>query len=376
MPRPTIELNTPQHSARTVDAVAEARWTAVVTRDPRADGTFFYAVETTGVYCLPSCAARRPRRENVSFHLTAAAAERAGFRACKRCKPGQPSLAAQDREQIADLCRFIAAQPEPPTLATLAQRAACSPSHLHRMFKAVTGLTPRAFASEQRAARVRGELARGGSVTHALHESGFASTGRFYEQSARILGMTPSAYRAGGKDERIQFAISACSLGLVLVAASERGVCAIALGSERQALETELCQRFPRAQIKSGDRALSELVAKVIALVEAPERGCELPLDLRGTAFQAKVWQALRAIPAGHTLSYRELAERIALPRAVRAVARACATNPLAIAVPCHRVVRGDGELAGYRWGIERKRALLAREAERTQTTTTRRKHK
>lgn len=372
MPRPTSELTT-HPSAPSAGAALDARWTAVVTRDRRADGTFFYAVETTGVYCQPSCAARTPRRENVSFHQTAAAAERAGFRACKRCKPGQPSLASRDRERIVALCRFIAAEPEPPTLAALARRAACSPSHLHRMFKAVTGLTPHAYANEQRAARVRAELARGSSVTQAVHESGFASTGRFYEQADRMLGMMPSAYRAGGKDERIQFAISPCSLGLVLVAASARGVCAIALGSNREALERELAQRFLRAQIARADPAFDELVTQVVLVVEAPERPCELPLDLRGTAFQAKVWQALRAIPAGQTLSYRELAERIATPRAVRAVARACASNPLAIAVPCHRVLRGDGELAGYRWGIERKRALLAREAERANQAKTRR---
>ena len=353
----------PTGPRESVVSESDPRWRAIVARDASADGRFYYSVLTTRVYCRPSCAARLPRRENVAFHDTTLAAERAGYRACKRCKPGQPSLAEAHVALVAELCRFIASAPESPSLEQLARRAKLSPHHLHRVFKSVTGLTPRAYASEARAERVRRALAAGNSVTRALYGAGFGSAGRFYEQSDRVLGMAPSAYRAGGASERICFGTSPCSLGTVLVASSARGVCAILLGDAPGALVADLKRRFPRAELDAGDAAFQSLVADVLACVEGRGEGLALPLDLRGTAFQSRVWQALREIPSGQSESYGALAARVGSPRSVRAVASACAANALAVVVPCHRVLRGNGALSGYRWGIERKRALLAREA-------------
>lgn len=354
---------TTKTGARETATVSDPRWAAVLARDAAADGTFFYSVETTGVYCRPSCAARTPRPENVRFHPTAAAAERAGFRPCKRCKPGQPSLAEQHAGLVAELCRFIEQADHLPTLEELASRADLSVHHLHRVFKAVTGLTPRAYAAAHRAERVRAELGRSGTVTEAIYGAGYGSNGRFYEASNRVLGMTPTRYRAGGADTQIHFAVGQCSLGSILVAASARGVCAILLGDDPDALVRDLEDRFPRAQLIGGDADFERLVARVVGLVEAPRTGLDLPLDLRGTAFQRRVWRALQAIPPGTTASYAEIAERIGAPGSARAVGRACAANTLAVAIPCHRVVRCDGGLSGYRWGVERKRALLERES-------------
>ena len=343
--------------------VSDPRWAAVVARDPKADGKFFYSVKTTGVYCRPSCAARTARPENVAFHLTAADAEQAGFRPCKRCKPDQPPLAEQHAAQVAELCRLIENAEQVMSLAELANHVGLSPYHLHRVFKAVTGLTPRAYAAAHRASRVRTELGRSGTVTDAIYGAGYNSNGRFYEESNQVLGMTPTNYRAGGANTEIRFAIGECSLGSILVAASERGVCAILLGDDPDQLARDLQDRFPRAELMGGDAGFEQLVAKVVGFVEAPRLGLDLPLDVRGTAFQQRVWQALRQIPAGETVSYTEVAKRIGSPKSVRAVAQACAANALAVAIPCHRVVRNDGGLSGYRWGVERKRALLGREA-------------
>jgi AraC family transcriptional regulator of adaptative response/methylated-DNA-[protein]-cysteine methyltransferase len=342
----------------------DARWAAVVARDPQADGTFYYSVQTTGVYCRPSCAARLPRPENVRFHATHTEAEQAGFRPCKRCKPHQASLGEQHAATIAAACRFIEQSAETPSLTQLAHQAALSPSHFHRVFKAITGLTPRAYAAAQRAQRVRSTLSTSGTVTAALYDAGYNSNGRFYATANEVLGMTPSNYRAGGASTAIRFAVGECSLGSILVAQSERGICAILLGDDPDALTRDLQDRFPQATLIGGDAAFERLVAQVVGFVEAPAVGLDLPLDVRGTAFQQRVWQALRHIPAGATASYTDIATRIGAPQAVRAVARACAANPLAVAIPCHRVVRHDGALSGYRWGIERKRTLLAREAQ------------
>lgn len=341
----------------------EERWTAVMRRDTKADGHFYYAVRTTGVYCRPSCAARLARREHVRFYSTGAEAERAGFRPCKRCRPHAPSLAEQYAEVAATACRHIETAEEAPDLATLAQAAGMSRYHFHRVFKAATGVTPKAYATAQRARRVREELARSASVTDAIYGAGFHSNGRFYATSTGVLGMTPSDFRAGAAGLTIRFAVGACSLGAILVAASAKGVCAILLGDEPEALLRDLQERFPKAELLGGDAEFEQLVAKVVGFVEAPALGLDLPLDVRGTAFQQRVWQALQAIPAGSTASYAEIAHRIGTPKAVRAVAQACAANALAVAIPCHRVVRHDGALSGYRWGIERKRALLEREA-------------
>jgi AraC family transcriptional regulator, regulatory protein of adaptative response / methylated-DNA-[protein]-cysteine methyltransferase len=342
----------------------DSRWAAVLARDPAADGKFFYSVRTTGVYCRPSCGARTPRPENVDFHATAADAERASFRPCKRCKPDQPPLAAQHAALVARLCRMIESAETAPTLEELAGQAGMSSYHLHRVFKSVTGITPQAYARAHRARKVREGLARGDSVTNALYDAGYGSSGRFYEEAHRLLGMSPKDFRAGGVNTAIRFAVGQCSLGTILVAASERGICAILLGDEPDALVRDLQDRFPNAEFIGGDAEFEQWVARVVGFVEMPKLGLDLPLDVRGTAFQQRVWQTLREIPVGETASYADIARRIDAPKSVRAVAAACAANALAVAIPCHRVVRSDGGLSGYRWGIERKRALLEREAE------------
>ncbi len=336
------------------------RWAAVVARDRSADGRFVYSVRTTGIYCRPSCAARRPKRQNVTFHDNPAAAECGGFRPCKRCRP---EVAVTDEARIVIwACRSIETAERTLSLSALAADAKLSPSHFHRLFKAATGMTPRAYGAACRGERARAELHSGASVTESIYAAGYASSGRFYEDVPNSLGMTPTAFRAGGAGEAIRFAVGACTLGAVLVAATDKGVCAIFLGDDPELLVHELEGRFPNARLRGGDADFEGLVARVAGLVETPARVIDLPLDLRGTHFQLRVWQALRAIPSGQTLSYSELARRIGAPKAVRAVAGACAANAVAVAIPCHRVVRTDGSLSGYRWGVERKRALLARE--------------
>lgn len=351
-----------RREARAAVTLADPRWTAVRARDAGADGRFFYSVASTGVYCRPSCGARTPRPENVSFHASRTDAEAAGFRPCKRCRPDLPPLAERQAAMVAALCRQIDDADTLPSLDALAASAGCSRFHLLRVFRAHTGLTPRAWAAARRAERLRERLADGASVTEAIVDAGYGSTSRVYEKSARPLGMTPRRYRAGGADTDIRFAIAQCALGALLVAASPQGVCAIALGDDADALARDLQDRFPQARLSGDDADFARLVAQVVGLVEAPRIGLDLPLDVRGTAFQQRVWAALRAIPPGQTLSYTELAQRIGAPNAVRAVASACAANTLAVAVPCHRVVRTDGSLSGYRWGVARKRALLDRE--------------
>ena len=343
--------------------VENPRWARVVARDKGADGLFWYSVATTGVYCRPSCPSRPANPKNVGFFETIAAAEAAGFRACRRCNPAGLSVDAENAAIIAKACRMIDDADQGPSLAEMAKAADLSPSYFHRLFKATTGVTPKAYADARRAARVRNELGKAGTVTAAIYGAGFNSNGRFYAASAGMLGMTPSRYRAGGAQEELRFAIGQCSLGAILVASSATGVAAILLGDDPDALARDLQDRFPRADLVGGDAEYEALVAKVIGFVEAPQVGWALPLDVRGTAFQRLVWQALREIPAGTTATYTDIAARIGAPRSVRAVAGACAANALAVAIPCHRVVRHDGGLSGYRWGVERKRDLLAREA-------------
>lgn len=342
---------------------SDPRWRAVMTRDPAAEGTFVYAVKTTGVYCRPSCPSRRAKPENVVFYNTPDEAGRAGFRPCKRCQPNQPPVAIRQAEKIAELCRLIECAERTPTLGELAQQGGMSTYHLHRVFKAITGLTPKNYATAHRAQRVRRELVHSASVTEAIYSAGYNSSGHFYGESPQVLGMTPSEYRAGGANNDIRFSIGKCSLGVILVAQSVRGICAILMGDDAQKLARDLHARFPAARLIAGDADFEQLVAKVINFIEAPRLGLDLPLDIRGTAFQQRVWQALRDIPEGQTVSYTDIARRIGAPKAVRAVAGACAANTLAVAIPCHRVVRSNGDLSGYRWGIERKRILLEKEA-------------
>ncbi len=360
-----------QAAASTAKSVAETPlpdnerdlWNAVCRRDRTFDGLFYYSVTTTGVYCRPSCPSRRANRTNVAFHASSSDAERAGFRPCRRCKPNAPTPRERDADKVARACQLIETAQEPPKLADLARASGLSPYHFHRLFKAIAGVTPKAYAVAHRQKRVREILTtRGKSVTAALHEAGFNSSGRFYDTAAGVLGMSPTAYRAGGANADLRFAVGECALGSILVAASGMGIAAILLGDDPETLVHDLEDRFPKANLIGADRTFEDVMAKVVGLVEAPATGLDLPLDIRGTAFQHRVWEALRQIPPGQTATYGEIAARIGMPRAVRAVAAACAANKIAVAIPCHRVVRNDGALAGYRWGIERKRELLARE--------------
>jgi AraC family transcriptional regulator of adaptative response/methylated-DNA-[protein]-cysteine methyltransferase len=337
----------------------DRRWQAVVERDRLADGAFFFSVETTGVYCRPSCGARRPNRENVRFHDSAAAAEAAGYRACKRCRPGETD---RNAALVARACRMLANAEGPHALAELSAEIGISPFHFHRIFKAATGVTPKAYGDAIRANRARTALGQTKTVTDAIYDAGYSSSGRFYEASAGILGMTPTRFRAGGAGETLHYGVGRCSLGAILVAATDKGIAAIEIGDSEEALLGMLRMRLPAANLVAGGDGFARQLEDVIALVEQPALGLDLPLDIRGTAFQHRVWQALRGIPLGQTASYADIAERIGAPSASRAVARACAANPLAVAIPCHRVVRKDSALSRYRWGVERKRALLERE--------------
>lgn len=342
----------------------DARWQAVQARDRQAGGAFVYAVRTTGVYGRPGSSARLPRRENVEFFDSAAEAEAAGYRPSRHEAAGPGRTPTGRADLAAQACRWIDEAPTAPKLGQLAARAGLSPHHFHRLFKAETGLTPKAYASARRARRLREALDQAqASVTEAIYDAGFGSSSRYYEHSDELLGMRAGEYRAGGLGSTIHFAIGQCSLGAILVAQSPRGICAITLGDDPEPLLQDLQDRFPRARLIGGDAGFERRVAQVVGFVEAPALGLNLPLDLRGTAFQQRVWQALREIAPGSTVSYADIAGRIGAPKAVRAVAQACGANPIAVAIPCHRVVRRDGALSGYRWGVARKRELLRREA-------------
>ena len=345
------------------ETTQDPRWPAVLRRDASSGDAFFYSVATTGVYCRPSCPARAPNPKNVRFHESVADAERAGFRACKRCLPDQPPLAERRAAMVAAACRAIESCERMPSLTALAAEAGVGVHHFSRVFKAVAGLTPRQYAAAHRARRVQSQLLESPSVTDAIYEAGFSSSGRFYEAAGEALGMTPSAWRDRGAGETIRFAVGQCSLGAVLVAATDRGVCAVLLGDDPDALARDLQDRFKQAELVGGDAGFETVVARVVGLIEAPSAGLELPLDVQGTVFQRRVWRALQAIPAGETATYAQIAQAIGAPKSSRAVAGACGANPLAVAIPCHRVIRRDGSLSGYRWGVERKRALLEREA-------------
>ncbi|MBF8779438.1 bifunctional DNA-binding transcriptional regulator/O6-methylguanine-DNA methyltransferase Ada [Pseudomonas fulva] len=334
------------------------RWIAVQHRDCAGAGHFVYAVRSTGIYCRPGCSARLPRRDNVAFFDTAEQARQAGYRACRRCWPRLPRS-----EWVVQACRLIETSVEPVGLQTLGRQLGLSPWHLQRQFKAETGLTPKAYAEAWRARRLRHRLAvEQGSVTEAIYAAGYVSSSRFYEGATQRLGMRPKQYQARGAGATIRFAVGQCSLGAILVAQSERGICAILLGDEPEPLLQQLQDLFAEAVLVGGDGEFEKQVAEVVGFVEQPAVGLHLPLDIRGTAFQERVWQLLRQIPAGRRLSYGELAERLGMPGAVRAVVGACAANRIAVGIPCHRVVRRDGQISGYRWGVERKQLLLERE--------------
>lgn len=339
----------------------DERWNALVNRDREADGVFLYAVRTTGVYCRPICASRLPNRGNVQFFNTFEQAESNGYRPCKKCKPRE-AVSNQIPDAVVRACKLLDDAEEPLSLETLADAVGLSPSYFHRLFKKVVGVTPKAYASARRAERFRNGLREEETITQAMYGAGFGSSSRCYEGVGSDLGMTPTEYRNGGAGQSVFFAVTDCYLGYVVVAATERGICSIELGEEPDDLRSQLTARFPQAELKEDDPAFQELVGQVVACIEAPTDGLDLPLDVQGTAFQRRVWAALQDIPVGTTATYSEIARRIGKPTAVRAVASACAANKLAVAIPCHRAVRSDGELSGYRWGVERKRKLLDRE--------------
>jgi len=340
----------------------EKCWAVIESRDAAADGKFFYGVVTTGVYCRPGCPSRRPLRANTVFFETIAAAEAAGLRACKRCRPADPSAASRHIAAVEKACALLRTSETMPSLAELAGAAAISRYHFHRLFKQITGATPRDYARTHRLGALAQRLDAGEKVTQAIYASGFGSSSRAYEVASEALGMTPAVRRKGGEGETIRFVTVTTPLGWALVAATWRGVCLTALGDDRERLAAAVRERFPAAEVVAEDPGLRDWAERIVRFITAPSHTLDLPLDIRGTAFQARVWRALQKIPLGQTATYSEIALVLGQPRAVRAVARACAANDLALVVPCHRVIREDGDLAGYRWGIERKRALLARE--------------
>ncbi|MEX0710770.1 MAG: bifunctional DNA-binding transcriptional regulator/O6-methylguanine-DNA methyltransferase Ada [Pirellulales bacterium] len=340
------------------------RWNAVAKRNRAADGAFVFGVRTTGVYCRPGCPSRLPKRANVRFFAGWADAERAGYRPCKKCRPKAAFTQPANQEAIVRACRLIDQADEAPTLAELAEAAGLSRYYFHRRFKAVVGVTPRRYWAARQTKRLRQELTRPGGITRAILGAGFGSSGRCYSQAGDTLGMTPGQFNSGAAGVPIRLAVARSYLGWVLVAATERGVCAIEFGDTRRALRERIALRFPQAELADGDAEFSAWVAQVLSLIQAPGGGPDVPLDIQGTAFEQRVWKALQAIPAGTTASYAEVAARIGCPGAARAVGRACASNRLAVAIACHRVIGSRGTLNGYRWGLQRKHALLEREAQ------------
>jgi AraC family transcriptional regulator of adaptative response/methylated-DNA-[protein]-cysteine methyltransferase len=342
----------------------DPRWQLLSARDSRAEGAFFYGVVTTGIFCRPTCASRLPRRENVLFFDTVAEAQAAGFRPCKRCNPTGNDDADTRRNAVIQACKLMDEAEKQPTLEDLSNAVGLSPFYFQRVFKSIVGITPKQYSQQKRAERLRGSLQGSESITRSIYDAGFGSSSRFYTQAVETLGMKPSDYKKGGSGLNLSYAVQPFALGWVLVAATGQGICAIDLGDSPEEVEKHLCERFPNAVFTPGDATFSQWVAEVLAYLDSPNHDLNLPLDIQGTAFQRRVWMALRSIPCGSTASYSEVAEKIGSPKSVRAVAHACASNTLAVAIPCHRVVRSNGALGGYRWGLERKRKLLDREHE------------
>lgn len=359
----TMDSTEGTQTARALRTEDDPRWDILVNRRSHVGADFVYGVLTTGIYCKPCSPTRLPRPENVVFFDSAHDAEAAGFRPSLRNAGDSNALQRKHAEVVAQACRLIDAADSMLNLTALAEQVGISGFHFHRIFKRLTGLTPRAYSVASLRSRVKVQLSQDLSITRALYEAGYNANSRFYEASQNMLGMKPSEYRAGGANVDIRFALGESSLGSILVATSSKGICAISLGNDPHALIEAFQDQFPNANLIGADAAFEQLVAEVVGFVESPATGLALPLDIRGTVFQERVWQALRDIPAGSTATYTQIATQIGLPSAVRAVANACGANKLAVAIPCHRVVRSDGSLSGYRWGVERKRKLLEIEA-------------
>ncbi|HYL97561.1 MAG TPA: bifunctional DNA-binding transcriptional regulator/O6-methylguanine-DNA methyltransferase Ada [Blastocatellia bacterium] len=349
--------------------IEKDRWRQVVERDRSADGTFVYAVRSTGVYCRPSCSSRKPGLQQVEFYDRPEDAAGAGFRACKRCRPDDRTGSSR-LEKVRLAVEFIERQfDEEIKLADIAAAAGLSPFYLQRVFKEEVGVTPKQYVAARRIERFKSRVKEGNSVTSAMYDAGFGSSSRLYERAATELGMSPASYKKGGQGTRIRFATADSSLGRILVASTERGVCKIAFGDRDADLERELRSEFQGAEISRDDKHLAGLVSAVRGYLEGQRTPQSISLDPKGTAFQRKVWEAISRIPMGETRSYGQIADEIGNPNAVRAVARACATNPVAVIIPCHRVISKDGATSGYRWGVQRKEALLKRERERASET-------
>lgn len=361
------------HAVASQDISDRVKWRAVVNRDARFDGMFVFAVRSTRIYCQPSCPARRPHPHQMVFYLQGAEAERAGFRPCRRCNPEQNHTRDIRQNWIRRVCYLLDSHTEEPiTLAALSRLIGLSPHHLLRAFKAKTGVTPRQYAEAQRLRTFKSRLRTGGDITAALYESGFGSPSRLYEKSNARLGMTPRKYRLGGEGMQIKYVVVSSPLGRLLVAATSRGICALYMGDSDHALDRALRKEYPAAQIHPGDGRLRTWIKSILAHMKGEMPQLSLPLDLQATAFQMKVWQKLQQIPYGTTQTYSEVARALGQPTAARAVARACATNPVSIIIPCHRVVRTGGHLAGYRWGVKRKQTLLQIEQNRAPKTSRR----
>lgn len=375
-------IRRPTQASRAHRNPSDRFWHAVQTRDRGADGTFVYAVRSTGIYCRPSCPSRKPRREQVIFFPIPSAAEQEGFRECKRCRPGKARLRDPRTEAVASVCREIEGkirdaedvldgQDTPLSLAALSAPRGMSPHQLERAFRAVMGITPRQYADALRMRRLKSQLRKGDNVTTALYDAGFGSSSRLYERAPSQLGMTPATYRRGGAGMSIRYTIVDSPLGRLLVGATDRGISALYLGETDGRLELALNKEYPRAEIRRDRNGLENWVGKILEHLRGRQPNLDLPTDVQATAFQRRVWQELRRIPYGTTKTYAQVARAIGKPHAIRAVARACATNPVSVVVPCHRVVRQDGNLAGYRWGLDRKRALLQHESERATSAKT-----
>jgi AraC family transcriptional regulator, regulatory protein of adaptative response / methylated-DNA-[protein]-cysteine methyltransferase len=364
----TIRTAKPAPVIPSIELDPDACWQAVVARDRASDGAFIFAVQSTGIFCRPSCSARRPRRDRVSFHRDPGAARAAGFRPCLRCHPEGEPITTAELELVRRASQYLEDEPTPIPAAELAREVGTSSGRLERTFRRLTGVSPREYGDAVRVERFKRSVRASGSVTDALYDAGYGSSSRLYERSDALLGMTPAAYGRGGAGTHIRFATLASPAGRLLVAVTDRGISSIALGDDDADLEMELRSEFPLAELRRDQAGLAPWLAEVVAGLDGARPLEGLPVDVRGTAFQRRVWQALRRIPAGETRSYTAVARQIGAPRAVRAVASACARNPVPLAVPCHRVVREDGTLGGYRYGLELKRLLLSRESERLAT--------